>query len=280
MTRINQVIMWRELAFMLDQLDSNCPKLGTTEFAIKRKSNRPNVSYVKTRGAKQLRRAWLPEIIGDPEDPHGDNGHNETDDRQESPMSSTAMEGSTIEGHPNIRLLRVGGNCHSPEQPWSGNLERSEIMTEMPENRPIFSFFPNALSTLPQTKGSEVFVGQASRKKWCQFNFQDKIELTPFHSFHSIPFPVGVAAIGTGSAARRRSTARSPRKSGQRSPPRGAERNRRREAVFQQLDMKAHPDARPWGRRPAALKTFPKVCKPGEHRAAPLARGKRRQAQR
>jgi hypothetical protein len=24
--------MWRELAFMLDQLDSNCPKLGTTEF--------------------------------------------------------------------------------------------------------------------------------------------------------------------------------------------------------------------------------------------------------
>jgi hypothetical protein len=23
--------MWRELAFMLDQLDSNCPKLGTTD---------------------------------------------------------------------------------------------------------------------------------------------------------------------------------------------------------------------------------------------------------
>jgi calcium/proton exchanger cax len=34
MTRINQVIMWRELAFMLDQLDSNCPKLGTTEIAL------------------------------------------------------------------------------------------------------------------------------------------------------------------------------------------------------------------------------------------------------
>jgi predicted transcriptional regulator len=34
MTRINQVIMWRELAFMLDQLDSNCPKLGTTELVM------------------------------------------------------------------------------------------------------------------------------------------------------------------------------------------------------------------------------------------------------
>jgi hypothetical protein len=29
--------MWRELAFMLDQLDSNCPKLGTTEFGNCRK---------------------------------------------------------------------------------------------------------------------------------------------------------------------------------------------------------------------------------------------------
>jgi hypothetical protein len=28
MTRFDQVIMWRGLAFMLDQLDSSCPDIG------------------------------------------------------------------------------------------------------------------------------------------------------------------------------------------------------------------------------------------------------------
>src|SRR6516164_494964 len=35
MTRCNKVILWRDLAFMLDQLTNSCPILGTTEIRMK-----------------------------------------------------------------------------------------------------------------------------------------------------------------------------------------------------------------------------------------------------